>query len=52
MNGLSADGSDGTGRIVLLRDHSKDCPAVAIRTGDSGTKVRELSEAVQRFVSS
>ena len=36
--------------LLLLRDHTEHCVAEAIRSGDGGDKVRELSEAVERLV--
>ena len=36
--------------LLLLRDHTEHCVAEAIRSGDGGEKVRELSEAVERLV--
>jgi DNA-binding FrmR family transcriptional regulator len=36
--------------LLLLRDHTEHCVAEAIRSGDGGNKVRELSEAVERLV--
>jgi CsoR family transcriptional regulator, copper-sensing transcriptional repressor len=36
--------------LLLLRDHTQHCVAEAIRSGDGGEKVRELSEAVERLV--
>jgi DNA-binding FrmR family transcriptional regulator len=36
--------------LILLDDHVNHCVASAIRSGDPGDKVRELSEAVERFV--
>ena len=36
--------------LLLLRDHTEHCMAEAIRSGDGGEKVRELSEAVERLV--
>jgi CsoR family transcriptional regulator, copper-sensing transcriptional repressor len=36
--------------LLLLRDHTEHCVAEAIRSGEGGEKVRELSEAVERLV--
>ena len=36
--------------LLLLNDHVNHCVAAAIRSGDPTDKVRELSEAVERFV--
>ncbi|HEY8951368.1 MAG TPA: metal-sensitive transcriptional regulator [Candidatus Dormibacteraeota bacterium] len=36
--------------LILLNGHVNHCVAGAIRSGDPGDKVRELSEAVERFV--
>jgi CsoR family transcriptional regulator, copper-sensing transcriptional repressor len=36
--------------LLLLRDHTEHCMAEAIRSGEGGEKVRELSEAVERLV--
>ena len=36
--------------VLLLHDHVNHCVAGAIRAGDPTEKVRELSEAVERFV--
>jgi CsoR family transcriptional regulator, copper-sensing transcriptional repressor len=36
--------------LLLLRDHTEHCVTEAIRSGDGGDKVRELSEAVERLV--
>jgi DNA-binding FrmR family transcriptional regulator len=36
--------------LILLKDHVDHCVAGAIRSGDPADKVRELSEAVERFV--
>ena len=36
--------------LLLLRDHTEHCVAEAVRSGDGGEKVRELSEAVERLV--
>jgi DNA-binding FrmR family transcriptional regulator len=36
--------------LLLLRDHTEHCVAEAIRSGEGGDKVRELSEAVERLV--
>lgn len=36
--------------LLLLNDHVNHCVAGAIRSGDPTEKVRELSEAVERFV--
>ena len=38
--------------VLLLRNHTQHCVADAIRAGDPTAKVRELSEAVERFVQS
>jgi DNA-binding FrmR family transcriptional regulator len=36
--------------FLLLNDHVNHCVAEAIHSGDPTDKVRELSEAVERFV--
>jgi DNA-binding FrmR family transcriptional regulator len=36
--------------LVLLRDHTEHCVADAVRSGEGGQKVRELSEAVERLL--
>lgn len=36
--------------LLLLRDHTEHCVTEAIRAGDAGDKVHELSEAVERLV--
>jgi DNA-binding FrmR family transcriptional regulator len=38
--------------LFLLREHTQHCVAHAIESGDPSGKVRELSEAVERFVRS
>jgi CsoR family transcriptional regulator, copper-sensing transcriptional repressor len=38
--------------LLLLREHTEHCVADAIRSGDRGPKVRELSEAIERMVRS
>jgi DNA-binding FrmR family transcriptional regulator len=36
--------------LLLLHDHTQHCVAQAIESGDQTEKVRELSEAVDRFL--
>ncbi len=36
--------------LLLLRDHTQHCVAHAIESGDPTEKVREVSEAVDRFL--
>jgi DNA-binding FrmR family transcriptional regulator len=36
--------------LILLNGHVNHCVAGAMRSGDPGDKLRELSEAVERFV--
>jgi DNA-binding FrmR family transcriptional regulator len=36
--------------LLLLADHTEHCVAEAIRAGDGGDKVKELSGAVERLV--
>jgi DNA-binding FrmR family transcriptional regulator len=36
--------------LLLLREHTQHCVAHAIESGDATEKVRELSEAVDRFL--
>ena len=36
--------------LLLLREHTQHCVADAIQSGDPTEKVRELSEAVERFL--
>jgi len=36
--------------LLLLREHTRHCVAQAIQSGDPAEKVRELSEAVDRFL--
>ena len=36
--------------LLLIREHTQHCVADAIRSGDPTEKVRELSEAVDRFL--
>ncbi len=36
--------------ILLLKDHVSHCVADAIRKGDSGAKIHELTAAIERFV--
>jgi CsoR family transcriptional regulator, copper-sensing transcriptional repressor len=36
--------------LLLLHDHTQHCVAQAIESGDQTDKVRELSEAVDRFL--
>ncbi len=37
--------------VTLLDDHVRHCVADAVRAGDGDAKVRELSEAIGRFLS-
>jgi DNA-binding FrmR family transcriptional regulator len=36
--------------LLLLADHTEHCVAEAIRAGKGGTKIKELSGAVERLV--
>lgn len=36
--------------LLLLRDHTEQCVAEAIRAGEGKDKVRELTDAVERLV--
>jgi CsoR family transcriptional regulator, copper-sensing transcriptional repressor len=37
--------------VAILDDHVRHCVADAVRAGDGDAKVRELSEAIGRFLS-